>query len=154
MRLRLRDYFPRARYPLSYERSHFALTYDYNSLKNELVVGNDLGGESADNEHAFQFADLLNHANSSKSSDPYPVLTNQFGIGAKAGDVDGINLPWFKTADSVLLFWDIHGDIAKLSLRLHVVNESCVQVWPSDPYSVCSCAPHIHVQRRIPRATT
>ncbi|EXJ78547.1 hypothetical protein A1O1_08948 [Capronia coronata CBS 617.96] len=63
-----------------------------------------------------------------------PYTSAPFIVRAKAGDQDGINLPSFAEADATLLFWEIHKDVAEIPLRVRVVNESTVQIWPESKF--------------------
>lgn len=53
---------------------------------------------------------------------PIPIIqpgdeeVELFGIQARIGDDDGVNLPWFEYADSILLYWWIHNDTIELNL--------------------------------------
>ena len=52
-------------------------------------------------------------------------MSEPITILAKAGDQDGINLPFFSFADSTLLFWGIHSaDVVNLPLRIAVLAET------------------------------
>lgn len=69
-------------------------------------------------------------------SSTLPYISAPFILRAKAGDQDGINLPSFPEADATLLYWEIHRDVAELPLRVRVVNESTVQIWPDSKFWV------------------
>jgi len=64
------------------------------------------------------------------ASVPTPYLSPPYDVAVKTGDQDGINLPWFARADSTLLFWDIHHDLAFMRFRLRVVDGNTVEIWP------------------------
>jgi hypothetical protein len=62
-----------------------------------------------------------------------PYLSQEFKIRSKAGDQDGVNLPWFSRADATLLFGqsDIYGqDIASLFLRARWTESGMLEIWP------------------------
>jgi hypothetical protein len=66
-----------------------------------------------------------------------PFVSSPFDTRAKAGDQDGINLPWFSYADATLLFGqsDIHGqDTAILSLRARWTESGRFELWPDSHY--------------------
>lgn len=100
-------------------RNSFALDYHYDA---------DTGMLSFGYEHA---SSRPAHKLSSSSE---PFVSAPFAANVKLGDQDGINMPWFPKADATLLFWEIHGDMRNIPLRLQVkrsmvANEFDVLVW-------------------------
>lgn len=110
---RYNDPLPSVQDARSTGRLSFALDYKYDADTGELLIGDS---------HSFDLGTLLS------SSTPY--VSDPFVIRVKTGDEDGINLPWFSPADSALLFWEIHRDIAEIPLRLTVVKETTVLIRP------------------------
>jgi hypothetical protein len=63
-----------------------------------------------------------------KVSESHPVLS-------RTGDKDGINLPWFPTADATLLYWWLHRNFATTAIRSRTVPaESKVEIWPDSSW--------------------
>src|ERR1700712_1442633 len=63
-----------------------------------------------------------------------PCLSTPFEVRAKAGDQDGVVLPWFSHADATLLSGqsDIYGQsIARISLRMRWVEDGKLELWPN-----------------------
>jgi len=59
------------------------------------------------------------------------VVSEPVQLSARTGDTDGINLPWFGVADSALLFWWIHHDVATTTVRARFVPaEKKIEIWP------------------------
>jgi hypothetical protein len=61
----------------------------------------------------------------------YPFTSQEKYALANTGDQDGINPPWFTTADSTLLFWWIHGDKAKIALKVYWRDAHNIEIWPA-----------------------
>lgn len=60
-------------------------------------------------------------------------------VSVPAGDTDGINLPWFDTADSVLMFHLIHRDRALVKLQVGFRDEGRkLEVWAGSDGWVCT----------------
>lgn len=59
------------------------------------------------------------------------TLENSFEATARAGDDDGINLPWFDKADSALLFWWIQRDDKTILFDVKSPNVGTVEFWPA-----------------------
>ncbi|OKL61413.1 hypothetical protein UA08_03685 [Talaromyces atroroseus] len=52
-------------------------------------------------------------------------------VSAPAGDHDGVNMPWFDTADAILMFHFIHRDEALVNLHvLYALDGGTLEVWP------------------------
>ncbi|EXJ84360.1 hypothetical protein A1O3_05027 [Capronia epimyces CBS 606.96] len=94
------------------------------------------GSEPQSHAHAYTHTPYANTYNISAllHSPSLPYTAAPFILRAKAGDQDGMNLPSFPEADATLLFWEVHGDVAELPLRVRVVNESTVQIWPDSKF--------------------
>jgi hypothetical protein len=108
------------------------LNYRYNSSTNELAIGGGLATVVGP-EHIVNVR-LWTSGQFSTGAGTYPFFAEPFLVRAKVGDVGqgDFELPWFNRADAVLLFWDVHDDVAGVPLQIKVVNESCVQVWPGN----------------------
>src|SRR4051794_13120664 len=85
----------------SNERSSFALDYKFDSQTLDLFVSG-----------TKMFKSILNDGNSAVSD-----FGKTINISVRTGDTDGANLPWFKHADAVLLYWWIHRDTLQVPLQ-------------------------------------
>ena len=56
-------------------------------------------------------------------------VSDPIEVDVKIGDLDGINLNWFRRADAMLLFYAIHQENITLPLRIRVY-EKLMQLWP------------------------
>lgn len=65
----------------------------------------------------------------STSDTSLPWVSETITIPAKLGDLDGINLPWFRQADATILFWNIHNETASIPIRLQVYDDK-IEVVP------------------------
>jgi hypothetical protein len=66
-----------------------------------------------------------------------PFVSPPFEVRAKAGDQDGVCLPWFSHADATLLYGqaDIHGqDMVSLSLRSRWTETGRFELWPDSKH--------------------
>lgn len=61
----------------------------------------------------------------------YPSVSQEKYTVVRTGDQDGINPVWFSVADSTLLYWWIHRDTAKISVKVRWASATIVEVWPS-----------------------
>ena len=112
-------------------RSHFAIDYAIVPLPkhntSKLLLGPDVS------------IDLQEQWSRHDWSAPWPVedgrhvfpvyLSTPIDVKVKMGDLDGINLPWFRKSDAMLLFWEIHKDSEILPLRLRI-QEKSIQLYP------------------------
>jgi hypothetical protein len=104
------------------QRICLALTFQIDADSNKLIIS-DMG------EVSLTKPEEWNPAN--KEDDAFFLLESPLVVSAPTGDDDGVNLPWFDTADAVLMFHFLHRDHA--SVRLRVVwreNGQKVEVWP------------------------
>ena len=100
-------------------RRSFALSYRLEQMKNTTLL---------------TLMDGLTIDLSPEYATSYPFTSQVRYTVAKAGDQDGVNPPWFSKADSTLLFWWIHRDTAKLSLRVRWMGARTVEIWPNVPH--------------------
>jgi hypothetical protein len=81
----------------------------------------------------YDLHDLWSHSTPSANElhDPAEIgwVSDPFQVTAKTGDQDGINLPWFRKADAVLLFNAIHHDDVPMPVRFLVFSWK-IQLWP------------------------
>lgn len=103
-------------------RQAFALEFSYDRFSDELTVGgggSEGDGGSARPTHKFGLGNLID-----MDDESLPYTSREFVVRVKTGDFDGINLPWFKSADAALLFWEVmREDWVDLPLALRVVKE-------------------------------
>ncbi|KAJ9616469.1 hypothetical protein H2200_000188 [Cladophialophora chaetospira] len=88
------------------QRDSFALTFAYDAPTGAFSVRG----------HGSTNTFNLNHPYSPKTETAAFVWWDTVKVEAKTGDHDGINLPGFSHADSALLYWEIHRDVATLPL--------------------------------------
>lgn len=104
------------------QRISLALTFQVTADSNNLIVA-DMGEVSLTKPVQWTPND--------QGDDDFFLLESPLVVSAPAGDDDGINLPWFDTADAVLMFHFLHRDYA--SVRLRVVwrdDGQKVELWP------------------------
>jgi hypothetical protein len=100
----------------------YRLAYSSSSSKSWLVLSTNA---TVDLQQTWNLVDR-----SSQAADDWPYYVSEpIYASSKLGDCDGVNLPWFRQADSALLFWEIHHDTVNLPLRLRVAGRA-IEVWP------------------------
>lgn len=93
------------------------MEFSYDRFNDELTVG---GGGDDGLKHNFDLGNLID-----TDEKNLPYTSENFMVRVKTGDYDGISLPWFKTADASLLFWEAQKekDWVDLPIMLRVIKE-------------------------------
>lgn len=104
------------------QRISLALTFQIDADSNKLIIS-DMGEVSLTKPAEWTPDD--------QNYDGFFLLESPLVVSAPAGDEDGINLPWFDTADAVLMFHFVHRDYASVKLRVVWREDGQqVEVWP------------------------
>ncbi|QGA20609.1 hypothetical protein EYB26_008315 [Talaromyces marneffei] len=99
-------------------REFIALTFRIDKASNALVI---CGTTKHGLTRAPETVGINDEGNTSRGS-----------LSVPAGDVDGVSLPWFETADAVMMFHFIHRDKAVVTLDVgYREGGRILKVWPA-----------------------
>lgn len=124
------------------QRMSVGLTFQIDADANKLIIS-DMGEVSLIKPAEWSPENPLKNED---DDDDVFLLETPVVVSAPAGDDDGVNLPWFDTADAVLMFHFVHRDYASVRLRVAwKENGQKVEVWPDVCFfhSVISLFPSI-----------
>lgn len=54
-------------------------------------------------------------------------------VAARAGETDGVMMPWFSEADASMLNWEVNKDPQTVLITVVVTEPGVIQLWPEDP---------------------
>jgi hypothetical protein len=113
-------------------RSHIALTFKIDGASDSLVICDTA------RVALTRPTKLTSVQEQQEERDGFFSLETPIIVSAPAGDTDGINLPWFDTADSILMSHYIQRDRAFVKLRVGFRQGARkLEVWPGEDHWVC-----------------
>ena len=131
------------------QRHSFALTYAFDEPTGAFTI---TGHKSS---YTYNLSSLITQVHNSNNAIGALEWWDSIQVEAKTGDHDGINLPGFSHADSALLYWEIHRDVATLPLWITIWKglwkdpTAWVEINPDGARFVSACCLDLHTRREM-----